>query len=216
MIPVEAWLRDPGISWSVGVAGAIAEFARDSGEALEVDAPAEGRLATARGGIAIGTLAGTRRVETEKEVALCLPERPDNAPTVFREIGRDALAIRPDDRAMALFDLGLGVGHVAACVRARNGAEADSLRVFAGRPLFAADHAPLKAIAALSPARVFVSPLARIEVYQRIPAPTDKTPAGPHTHVLRGLLRRGDDGKAPAAPEGWRRCLSVYGTRRAG
>ncbi len=40
-----------------------------------------------------------------------------------------------------------------------------------------------------SPHRVFITPLARAEVYQAIPPAHGKSPDGPHTHVLFDLLK---------------------------
>lgn len=42
----------------------------------------------------------------------------------------------------------------------------------------------------MSPTRVFLSRLGRVEVCTPIPKPEGRTPEGPHTHVLRDLLRR--------------------------
>lgn len=42
-----------------------------------------------------------------------------------------------------------------------------------------------------SPHRIVLSPLARIEVYSPIPGPKERSPSGPHTHVLPKLLAAG-------------------------
>lgn len=63
----------------------------------------------------------------------------------------------------------------------------------------------------LSPHRVFVSRLGRIEVYQPIPVPTGKTPDGPHTHVLQRLLARGRSHAATIPiPAAWVVAMTLY------
>src|SRR5258706_5198340 len=56
---------------------------------------------------------------------------------------------------------------------------------------------------AMSPMRVFISRLGRVEVRTRIPQPDGRTPDGPHTHVLPDLLkhRRTHSANVPL-PEG--------------
>lgn len=62
-----------------------------------------------------------------------------------------------------------------------------------------------------SPHRIVVSPLARIEVYAPIPAPTERSPAGPHTHVLPKLLaaHRTHGGNVPI-PNGLQPVLMLH------
>jgi len=63
------------------------------------------------------------------------------------------------------------------------------LRAGCGRPLFDHGNPAGAAIVAASPHRVFLSALARIEVYQPIPPPDGRSPEGPHSHILPTLLR---------------------------
>lgn len=51
----------------------------------------------------------------------------------------------------------------------------------------------------------------RVEVYQPIPGPKDKTPSGPHTHVLPRLLalRRTHAATLPI-PTGWVPCMTLF------
>lgn len=61
------------------------------------------------------------------------------------------------------------------------------MRAAAGRPLLKSRL--FGELARLSPVRIFLSRLGRIEVRTPIPGPDGKTPDGPHTHVLPDLLR---------------------------
>ena len=74
----------------------------------------------------------------------------------------------------------------------------------------------LEAIKEASPHRVCISALGRIEVYQHIPSAGRhvRTPEGPHTHLLLGLLKAGPGHAADAAiPPGFVACLTLYPAR---
>jgi hypothetical protein len=194
-------MRDAGTSWSVGTFGAIAEFARDPDEPARFEANRErSEVVTSRGGVRIGGLTGARAVAyetTNKDlalwshaIALCLPIDAClmNRRTTLTEIGLDAEALRESDREGILFDLGLGALQIDVCVRTSDPELLLRLREGLGRSVF--DHAnpAMPAILRASPHRVFVARLGRGEVYQAIPAPDQKSPDGPHTHVLPKLL----------------------------
>lgn len=194
-------LADPGTAWSLGSFGAIAEFMRDPGEPVTALPDDRLGLATARGAIALHVLPELRPLAYETgfssgwnhAVALCLPERACamGRREVVTELGPDAQAARPEDRDAVLFDLGLGLAAVDACVRTRDPAALACLRAGAGRPLF--DHAnPIgPQLVAMSPHRVFIARFGRIEVFSEIPGPGGTSPEGPHTHVLPQLLKGG-------------------------
>ena len=107
--------------------------------------------------------------------------------TAITELGPDAGALREEDADAILFDLGIGAPHCDICVRTADPEILRALRSAAGRPVLAAGL--FAELPAMSPARVFVSRLGRIEVRTPIPKPEGKTPDGPHTHVLPELLR---------------------------
>ena len=66
-------------------------------------------------------------------------------------------------------------------------------------------------ILAANPHRVFLSRLGRVEVFQPIPPPDGKSPEGPHTHVLPGLLRhRRTHAATEPIPDGLVPCAHVY------
>lgn len=222
---IETALAESETGWGIGVLGALGEFSRDAGEdCAAADTAAGFRRVTPRGGIAISLdHPGLRLIAWEEPspahglwrqgAGLCLPE-PQAAiggAACVTELGPDDSALRPADRAAILFDMGVGFAHCRACVRSGDPVLLAALRAAAGRPLFAPDNPAGPAILAASPHRVFLSRLARIEVYQPIPPPDGKSPIGPHTHLLPGLLRAG---RAHAAtrplPAGWVSCLDLY------
>lgn len=202
---VEALLRgaldDARTAWSLGSFGALAEFMRDADE--HVVPLTDGRLGahTSRGAIALDPTPDLRPIAYETAVdsgwnhavALCLP---DDACAMSRrgivtELGPDREAARQEDRGAILFDLGLDLLAVDACVRSSEPEVIACLRSGCGKPIF--DHAnPIgPRLVAMSPHRVFRARIGRIEVFQPIPPPDGRSPEGPHTHVMPKLLRSG-------------------------
>jgi len=193
-------LSDVETAWSIGTFGAIAEFMRDADEAVALERRAVSISAvTARGGLRIEVPETLRLLASEsltaqswnQRVALCLPEDVCvmNRRVVLTEIGPDGDALRRSDRPAILFDLGLGALQLDACVRTADPATVAALSHWTGRSLFESGNGAMGVILAANPHRVFVSRVGRIEVYQPIPPPNGKSPEGPHTHVLPGLLR---------------------------
>ena len=219
-------LASRSASFSVGVPGAIAEFHWACGDRVEQRDRALA-LATARGAIRVTPVDGTgiatvspRHAAHDGEstgrafLACWLPARRAvvDQPRGLTEIGPDAAAVRPGDAAQVLFDLGLCLGHLRACVRSADPALLATLRAHAGCDVLAAGSAAMAAIKHHSPHRVFESRLARIEVFQPIPsrARGERTPDGPHTHLLPALLGRPDPA-LDGLPADARIALSVYG-----
>jgi uncharacterized protein DUF6925 len=216
-------LKDPESSWSCGRFGAIAEFHRDVGEPVELGEGHALSAVTPRGAIRIDDAPALRPVAYETiskcidswghGLALCLPRDRArmNARAVVAELGPDRDAVRPQDREAILFDLGLGGSTAEICVRTDDAETLGLLRQVCGKALFGEGASVAMRLPALSPHRVFVSRLGRIEVYQPIPAPNGKSPDGPHTHVLPRLLERG---RAHAAtvpiPSGWVAAMTLY------
>ena len=217
---LDAQMADAETQWSVGTFGAIAEFARDADEPVALSRSAASLAAvTERGGIRLALRADMRPFAFETttkdswnhRVALCLPERDCamNARTVLTELGADSDALREGDRDAVLFDLGLGALQVDCCVRIADPEVAAHLRAHCGHPVFGSS--AMGIILATNPHRVFVSRLGRIEVFQPIPPPDGKSPDGPHTHVLPGLLRHGRTHSATEPiPDGLVPCAHVY------
>ena len=210
-------LADPQASWAIGTFGAIAEFHRDADE--EVILSTRGAV-TARGGIRLSDGDALRVTAWEcpssgdswtHGVALCLPEGDGamSRRTVVTEVGPDAGALREAERDEVLVDLGIGAPHCDVCVRTADPETLRILRAAAGQKLL--ECGLFGELSGRSPTRVFLSRLGRIEVRTRIPGPEDKTPNGPHTHVLPDLLRsrRTHSANLPL-PEGVVPCAEIY------
>ena len=214
-------LADPTTAWSLGSFGAIAEFMRDPDEPVLALPDDRLGLATARGAIALTPSSDLRPVAYETAVssgwnhaiALCLPEATCtmNRRTVVTELGPDRNAARVEDRDGILFDLGLGLLAVDACVRVRDPEAVERLRAGVGMPLFDRANPIGPHLVAMSPHRVFLARVGRVEVYAPIPGSGGTSPEGPHTHVLPKLLRSGRTHAATTPiPAGWVPCGGLH------
>ena len=215
-------LRDPEASWSCGRFGAIAEFHRDPREPIELSTEPSISAATDRGAIRLEVLPDLRPVAYEtisscieswgQGVALCLPRElaAMSGRTVVTELGPDQDAVRAEDRAAVLFDLGLGGEQADICVRSADPATVEMLRSACGTELLKDPHL-MHRVAARAPHRVFCCRMGRVEVYQPIPPADGKSPDGPHTHVLPRLLAHGRANAATVpVPDGWLAGMSLY------
>lgn len=215
-------MADVETGWSLGTFGAIAEFIRDAGEPATL-ARGEGAVSvvTARGGIRIEAAPGLRPIASESptteswnhRIALCLPREvcAKSRRAVLTEVGFDHGALRAEDRAGILFDLGLAALQVDVCVRSADPQVIDGLRAFAGQSVFAPGNGAMGVILKANPHRVFISRLGRIEVFQPIPPPDGTSPEGPHTHLLPKLLVQGRTHAATEPlPAGWVPCAHLY------
>jgi Family of unknown function (DUF6925) len=215
-------LVDAETAWSVGGFGAIAEFMRDDGEATDLRCGGDVISAvTARGGLRIGAHQGMRRVASEtlttqswsQRVSLCLPHAncAMDQRAILTELGPDTDALRAVDRSSVLFDLGLGLLQVNACIRTSDADVVGALRACSGRSLSDPGNPATRIILAENPHRVFISRVGRVEVYQAIPPSDGKSPEGPHTHVLPRLLRHKRTHAATEfVPSGWIPCGHLY------
>ena len=216
------------VSFAVGVRGVIAEFHWAGNDTVGHD---DGGLeiATARGALAI-RMRGSERLavltpedghehgpgadDHAGEVQVCWLPRADallHGPTGITDLGNDDRAVRPSEREHRLFDLGLGLGHVRACVRTGIDSLVATLRRHAGEDILENGHPAMAAIKEHGPHRVFESASARIEVFQPIPsrARRERTPDGPHTHVLPRLIGSADP-MLDQLPDGALPVLTVY------
>ena len=203
---VRRGLADDGWGWSLGRYGAIAEFARVPGDGAEVRlGPEGGEVAGRLGAIRITLTQDVVPLAYETlsrdparwqhGLAFCLPAAAaQGEPETLTEIGPDGEAVCARDRDAVLFDMGVGSAAVRACVRTGDAELIAILRASAGRSLLDPSHRAMAAILARSPHRVFASALGRIEVYQGIAS--ERTPDGPHTHLLPRLLAAGRDHSA--------------------
>ena len=226
MSPVFEFLRsqleNPENQWSLGTFGAIAEFIRDDNEEVNIShGLASIQAVTTRGAIRFDQLSAARLIAIENtnrqswshSVALCLPKSVSamGQREVLTELGPDFCAIRTEDRKAILFDLGLCAPQVDVCVRTADPDLIVVLRSELGRSVFDPVGCAMAAILKLSPHRVFIARVGRMEVFQPIPPPDGRSPDGPHTHVLPRLLQKR---LTPAAtepiPAEWIPCAYVY------
>ncbi len=217
-----AQLADCETHWGLGTFGALAEFTRDAGEPVTFSRDERSVSAvTQRGGIRIEPCPGLRLAASESatrenwnhRVSLCLSEAvcAMSRRAVLTEIGPDAQALRDEDREAIVFDLGLDVVQLDACVRVSDPGLVARLRACAGRPVFDSDSPAMGAILAAGPHRVFLSRIGRIEVYQPIPPPDGRSPDGPHTHVLPKLLQhKRTHAATEPVPAGFVPCAHLY------
>jgi hypothetical protein len=132
------------------------------------------------------------------------------ARTVIASLGPDRDAIRPEDRAAELFDMGVGAANMTACVRTAD-PELRALLHGAAGTSYVERADLLTAIVHASPHRVFISDAGRLEVFQRIGAPGGHSPEGPHTHLLPKLLAARRTHQASIAlPRGRMPVLTLY------
>jgi len=221
---LRAYMDDRATSWSIGAYGAIAEFhwlpsdhAEDHCDDLQVITDAGALSLELRDDVVPHPYMGVSRHPDRwlQAIALCLPWRRArrDARAVLTELGADRNAVRGRDRDAVLFDMGLGLPHVDACVRSDSPALLRALRAGCGRSLLEPGNTVMAALKDASPHRVFLSQLGRVEVFQRIgrAGQHPPTPLGPHTHVLPRLLRaqraNAEDNDAPAY---YRACAYLY------
>ena len=214
---VEEQMRRASTSWSIGMLGAIAEFFRTGDDVVTTDGATY--AVTGRGAIRIVVNGKTRAVPyatgagEQTAIALCLPaaDCTMHGRRTITEVGPDLAALRREDRTATLFDLGLQSPYFDFCVRTADAQDAQRLREGAGLSLLDPAHGLLPDVAAMNVHRVFISKLGRIEVYQPIARPDERTPEGPHTHLLPSLLKscRVHDESVPI-PEGWVPCATCY------
>ncbi len=213
----------------MGSYGAVAEFFQDAGEVIDSDSSDDLICLTPRGGIRIelqeniGICAyentsshGTAR----QHIALCLPEDSSGMSNneVLTELGQDVSALGTDDRDALLFDLGvssLGSGcfQLDFCVRTSDLDLIEFLREHCGSSIFEHGSPVFPRLLESQPQRVVITRLGRIEVYQAIGGEhtDDKTPEGPHTHLLPELLGLNLTHSADAPiKEGWVPCAFLY------
>ncbi|MTI44274.1 hypothetical protein JM93_03468 [Roseibium hamelinense] len=198
-------LLDIDAGWSIGSFGAIGEFHQRPCDILSLDDPDQLIRVSEKGGLRLipGRLADVTPIAYEtlsrhpqrwgQGLALCLPDNKAVAArrSVLTELGPDTDALKPEDRDGVLFDMGLDQPQIDFCIRTCDPKLLSVLRAQTGRSLFEPDNPAMSAILNAHPARVVISPLGRVEVYQMIGGPDTGgvSPDGPHTHVLPNLLR---------------------------
>jgi hypothetical protein len=184
--------------WSMGVQGALAEFAVVGDERAEVRRSGHG----GRSVEAVTTGGGIRLTITDDTVAyaagsdgaitLAVPRSTLPAPSLrVTAAPADPAALRPEDEKAVLVDLAVGHSAAAFCVRTADPDLIAALRAVEGRSWREALDDVGHLLVAASPHRVVTGPLGRIEVYNPIPLERDASPDGCHTHLLPKLLETG-------------------------
>jgi hypothetical protein len=184
--------------WSMGVQGALAEYAVAGDERPEVRRSGPGgrviEAVTAGGGIRLAITDDTVAfgAESEDRLVLAVPRATLPAPSLrVTATPADPRALRPEDEKAVLVDLAVGHSAAAFCVRTADPDLVAALRAVEGygwqETLDAVGHL----LVAASPHRVVTGPLGRIEVYNPIPPAEDASPDGCHTHLLPRLLETG-------------------------
>jgi hypothetical protein len=194
------YLASASHSFSIGSFGAIAEFHRDSDEELLIDKTEQLTLVTPRGGIQLNIPEHVQPIAYEalskhkqrwqQGVAFCLPkaEAKMQQRKTLTELGKDQDSMRVADRHAILFDMGVGADNIDFCIRTADENLLNLLRQAEGQAFAELDDKLKKQLLADSPTRVIISKLGRIEVYQ--PIGKEKTPQGPHTHLLPQLMAK--------------------------
>ena len=184
--------------WSMGVQGALAEFAVIGEERPEVRRSGPGgrviEALTAGGGIRLTITDDVVAFgsESEDRVTLAVPRRTLPSPSLRVTVApADPGALRPEDEKAVLVDLAVGHSAAALCVRTADPDLIAALRAVEGCGWRAALDAVGHRLVAASPHRIITGPLGRIEVYNPIPPVRDASPDGCHTHLLPRLLETG-------------------------
>jgi len=219
----------------MGSYGAVAEFFQEPDESIGTGDLDDLACITSRGGIRIelrddlATCAYEKSDgngdNTQQHIALCLPadaSRMSRA-EVLTERGPDTAALKEGDRHAVLFDLGvssLGSGcfQVDFCVRTGDPQLIDFCRDHCGSSIFDHGSPVFPRLLESQPQRVVITRLGRIEVCQAIGGEhsDDKTPEGPHTHLLPELLGLNLTHSADVPiKEGWVPCAYLYPKRPA-
>lgn len=223
---VESALAADAGAWTMGVPGAVAEFAFDGDQPAVARRGRTVEAVTPRGGLRIEIGDATRAfVLTDapgstKVIALYLavPRAAAAGPTRrLAVLGPDHGALRPADRADTLVDLGVGHATTRFSLRTSDADLLARLRPLGGSTWPEVLDQAGGVIVERSPHRVVTTPVGRAEVYSPIPPPGGSSPDGPHTHLLGGEIELGRElpagvllppGLAPAAAlhplPGWR------------
>jgi len=200
---IDRMLVDHRHGWSIGTFGAVGEFMRDEDE--DVRFTSEGdvtSIVTARAGLRVKAVPGLQAVAFDtlsadgetwgQSVAFCLPQPENMEQHGVTAMGPDKDALREEDRAAQLFDLGVGRRLVRFCARTADAGLIAALKSMEGKELFGPEGGPVMAeVLRAQPHRIAISPVGRVEVYAPIPLPGGSSPEGPHTHLLPRMVASG-------------------------
>jgi predicted Fe-S protein YdhL (DUF1289 family) len=210
----------PNIGWSIGIHGAVAEFATRNDTLPEIQVGDQYLiLRTSGGALRLRPPAGTRMFElvgamgkVERRVLALHRSRLKGEPAGgVTELGADEDAIEPARSNERLFDLGVSRSIIRFCVRTGEPALTAALRQAGGSDLFDPAIGLVPVLLANAPDRVVISPIGRIEVSGSI---LHRDREGPHTHLLPEVLARRPLPEADfALPEGYTAGVSIFPVR---
>lgn len=187
-------------AWSMGVQGALAEFAVVGDERPAVHRSGPGgrtvEALTAGGGIRLTITDDTVAYSTGSDDGFVLAVPRATLPARSLRVTAspaDPAALRPEDEKGVLVDLAVGHSAAAFCVRTADADLVAALRAVEGRSWREALDGVGHLLVVASPHRVVTGPLGRIEVYNPIPPERDASPEGCHTHLLPHLLETGGE-----------------------
>jgi hypothetical protein len=197
---VHATLAEEAGAWSIGVEGAVAEYAASH--------PARQIVRVGRSITAIDDDGGLRLTITD-DVAAFVISGDDARPVLAVVLGvphrnlempRRGVSLRSDDEPLrahdygaTLADLGFGRRAVAFCVRSTDADIVRALQAVEGRDWPAALEEVGELLVARSPHRVVTSRAGRVEVFVPIPPADGVAPEGTHTHLSPGALELDQD-----------------------
>ena len=214
----------------MGSYGAVAEFFQEPDESIGAGDSDDLTCITPRGGIRVEpredigictyTKSSSDNNNTQQHIALCLPAGTSRmfGAEVLTERGPDTAALKEGDRDAVLFDLGVssvgsGCFQLDFCVRTSDLDLVEFLREHCGSSIFEHGSPVFPRLLESQPQRVVITRLGRIEVCQAIGGEhtDDKTPEGPHTHLLPELLALNLTHSADVPiKEGWVPCAFLY------
>ena len=213
-------LADHANGCSIGSAGAIAEFMRDADEPADLHRDDDRiEIATPRGALRIAPTGAVAAIAWDSlsadgeswghGMAICMatPQTPHRA---IHDLGRDAAAVRPQDRDHRLFGLGVGHGAVEMALRTD---DADLIAAMASAEgqAFVGNSALMGHVLRAQPHRILISPIGRIEVFQPVPPPDGKSPEGPHTHLIARLVAKDRPHLSNTPiPDGFQSVLNIH------
>ena len=219
---IQPTLEDATGGWSMGVQGALAEFAVVGDERPEVRRSGPGgrtvEAITAGGAIRLTITDDTVAygAGADGPITLAVPRSTLPAPSLrVTAEPTDRRALRPEDEEAVLVDLAVGHSAAAFCVRTADPEVVAALRDVEGRTWREALDRVGHLLVAASPHRVVTGPLGRIEVYNAIPQEWHVSPEGCHTHLLPRLLvtgrerAEGDELPSQLAAAAW--CTAAAG-----
>ncbi len=218
---LEQHLNQVSSSFSIGSFGAIAEFHRSSEESIVLDNTNQLTMMTQRGAIRLEIPENTHPIAYEaisknqhrwqQGLAFCLPkaEASMHQRKGLTELGIDQDAIDNTQQDSILFDMGIDAYNIDFCIRTKDKKLIDLLRQSAGLSYEKLTDQLKTEIINTSPCHVVMSKLGRIEIFQAIGK--EKTPQGPHTHLLPKLFSKKITHSANTPiPENFTPCLTLH------